>query len=320
MISNDIYQAAHLLYKDEVVAIPTETVYGLAANIYSEKAVKKVFELKNRPFTNPLIVHIGSKNQLDDLAEKVPEIAQKLIDRFWPGPLTLILRKKNKVPDFVTGGKETVAIRMPNHGKTLQLLNLLPFPIAAPSANPFGSISPTSPDHVAAYFEHTIPMILDGGICQNGLESTIIGFENEVPTLYRLGSITVEELEHEIGPIKFQNFEENKTIAPGMMNRHYAPDTLTIVSTNIAEALHLYKGKKIGLLLFSPNNNYKNVAHQEVLSVKADLKEAAANLYAALHRLDAQNLDVIVTEQFPLEQWGRAINDRLKRASHPVSK
>lgn len=319
MISKDIYQAAHFLFKDEVVAIPTETVYGLAANIYSEKAVKKVFELKNRPLVNPLIVHIGSKNQLDDLTENVPELAEKLINKFWPGSLTLVLKKKSKVPDFVTGGKETVAIRMPNHEKTLQLLNLISFPLAAPSANPFGSISPTSSHHVADYFDHSIPMILDGGICQNGIESTIIGFENELPVLYRLGSIAVEELEKEIGPISVKNFEENKTIAPGMMNRHYAPDTITIVSNNIAETITLYKGKKIGLLLFSSEIKNVDIAHQEVLSPRADLKEAAAHLYAALHRLDALNLDVIITEQFPGEQLGRAINDRLKRASHPIN-
>jgi L-threonylcarbamoyladenylate synthase len=266
-----------------------------------------------------LIVHIGSQNQLTDLAEKIPELAEKLMDKFWPGSLTLILKKKDKVPDYVTGGKQTVAIRMPNHEKTLQLLNLLPFPLAAPSANTFGSISPTSPSHVANYFDHSIPMILDGGICQNGLESTIIGFENELPVLYRLGSVTVEEIENEIGPITIKKIEGNKTIAPGMMNRHYAPNTITIVSTNIAETIHSYKGKKIGLLLFNTKNNNTNIAHQEILSPKADLKEAAANLYAALHRLDSLNLDVIIAEQFPAEEWGRAINDRLKRASHPVN-
>lgn len=319
MISKDLNQAAHFLNEAEVVAIPTETVYGLAANIYSEKAVKKVFELKNRPLINPLIVHIGSKKQLSDLAENVPVLAEKLINKFWPGSLTLVLKKKSKVPDYVTGGKETVAVRMPNHEQTLRLLNLLSFPLAAPSANPFGSISPTSPDHVAAYFEDSIPLILDGGICQNGLESTIIGFENEQPILYRLGAIALEEIEKEIGPVHIKKFEENTTIAPGMMKRHYAPDTRTIVSTDIAETIPLYKGKRIGLLLFKAKQNNPNIEHQEVLSEKADLKEAGANLYAALHRLDALNLDVIIAEQFPGEQLGRAINDRLKRASHPVN-
>lgn len=316
MISKDIYKAAHLLYKEEVIAIPTETVYGLAASIYSENAVRNIFELKNRPLVNPLIVHIGSKNQLHELTEKIPELAEKLIDKFWPGPLTLVLKKKEEVPYFVTGGKETVAIRMPNHEKTLQLLNLLPFPLAAPSANPFGAISPTSPKHVADYFNQSISLVLDGGICQNGLESTIIGFENETPVLYRLGAITIEEIENQIGPVKIINQEENITIAPGMMNKHYAPATLTVIASSITETINVYQGKRIGLLLFNAKNTDPNIAYQEVLSPKGDLKEAAANLYASMHRLDALNLEVIISEQFPDEHWGRAINDRLKRASN----
>lgn len=316
MISKDIYQAAHLLYQEEIVAIPTETVYGLAANIYSEKAIRKIFELKNRPLTNPLIVHIGSKNQLEELTDNIPELAEKLMGKFWPGSLTLVLNKKEKVPDFVTGGKETVAIRMPNHKKTLQLLNLLPFPLAAPSANPFGCISPSSASHVANYFDRRIPFIIDGGICENGLESTIIGFENDTPVLYRLGSITIEEIENEIGPIKIKKGGDNETTAPGMMNKHYAPETLTVVTSNISEAIYLHKGKRIGLLVFNQKNTDPDIIHQEVLSPKGDLKEAGANLYTSLHRLDAMNLEVIISEKFPEEQWGKTINDRLKRASH----
>lgn len=316
MISKDIYQAAHALYQEEIVAIPTETVYGLAANIYSEKAVRKIFELKNRPLSNPLIVHIGSKNQVEDLTDHIPILAEKLMDTFWPGSLTLVLKKKEKVPDFVTGGKDTVAIRIPQHEKTLQLLNLLPFPLAAPSANPFGSISPTSASHVVKYFDQRIPLIIDGGICQNGLESTIIGFEDDAPVLYRLGSITVEEIENEIGPIQIKKGTSNETIAPGMMNKHYAPTTLTVVTSNISETIHLHKGKRMGLLVFNQKSTNLDVAHQEVLSAKGDLKEAAANLYSSLHRLDAMNLEVIISEKFPEEKWGKTINDRLKRASH----
>ncbi len=316
MISKDIYEAAHLLYQEDIVAIPTETVYGLAANIYSEKAVRKIFELKNRPLTNPLIVHIGSKNQLEELTNNIPKLAEKLINKFWPGSLTLVLKKAEKIPDFVTGGKETVAIRMPNHDKTLQLLNLLPFPLAAPSANPFSSISPTSASHVAHYFGANIPLIIDGGVCQNGLESTIIGFENDIPILYRLGSITIEEIENEIGPVEIKNSEKNKTIAPGMMNKHYAPKTLTVITSNISETIYSYKNKRIGLLVFNTKNADPDITHQEILSPKGDLKEAAANLYNSLHHLDAMNLEVIICEKFPEKQWGRAINDRLKRASH----
>jgi len=317
MISQDIYQAAHLVQNDAIIAIPTETVYGLAGNIYSEKAIRSIFELKNRPLVNPLIVHIGATNQLEDLVIEVPELAKKLIAKFWPGSLTLVLPKKESVPDFVTGGKDTVALRMPDHEQTLKLLKLLPFPLAAPSANPFGSISPTSADHVANYFENDIPMILDGGNCQNGIESTIIGFENNVPVLYRLGAIAIEDIENEIGQINIKNFEENKPMAPGMMARHYAPKTLTVTTTEIANAIEFYKGKKLGFLLFKEAIDDKNIVHQEVLSIKGDLKEATSNLYAAMHRLDALNLDVIIAEKFPDNELGKSINDRLKRATAP---
>lgn len=314
MISKDIYQAAHLLNKDAIIAIPTETVYGLAGNIYSEKAVRSIFELKNRPLVNPLIVHIGSINQLENLVFEVPELAKKLIDKFWPGSLTLVLPKNESVPDFVTGGKDTVAVRMPNHAQTLKLLNLLPFPLAAPSANPFGSISPTSARHVADYFEDRIAMILDGGICECGIESTIIGFENGMPVLYRLGAIAIEAIEEEIGEIRVRNFEENQPMAPGMMLRHYAPKTLTITAVDIKDAVDFYKDKRIGVLLFGNRINDVNILHQEILSVKGDLKEAAFNLYAAMHRLDTMDLDVIIAEKFPDNYLGRAINDRLLRA------
>lgn len=315
MVSTDLYKAAQLLFEDEIVAIPTETVYGLAGNIYSEKAIRSIFELKNRPLVNPLIVHIGAINQLEGLTSEVPDLAKKLIDKFWPGSLTLVLEKKDTVPDFVTGGKKTVAIRMPNHPLTLKLLNLLPFPLAAPSANPFGAISPTSAEHVAHYFDNKIPMVLDGGMCQNGIESTIIGFENEKPILYRLGSLSVEEIENEIGPIAIKNFEEQNPSAPGMMARHYAPETQTIIASNLIDAINNNHNKRIGLLLFNSKVEDKNIVLQEVLSDKGNLKEAASNLYAALHRLDSLNLDVIIAELFPDNQLGRAINDRLKRAT-----
>ncbi|WP_319799858.1 L-threonylcarbamoyladenylate synthase [Flavobacterium sp. N1994] len=315
MISTDLYQAAQLLYHNQNVAIPTETVYGLAGNIYSEKAISNIFALKNRPLVNPLIVHIGSRDQVEDLTIDVSELAQKLMDKFWPGSLTLVLKKKETVPTIITGGKDTVAIRMPNHPLTLKLLQLLPFPLAAPSANPFGCISPTSASHVDHYFQEKLPMVLDGGSCQNGLESTIIGFENHQPILYRLGAIALEDIENEIGPIAIKNFEEQHPNAPGMMARHYAPNTKTIMTSNVKEVLHLHQGKRIGLLLFDTKITDEKIVHQEILSEQGNLKEAAANLYAALHRLDALPLDVILVERFPDNQLGRAINDRLKRAA-----
>lgn len=315
MISKDIYQAAHLVQNDAVIAIPTETVYGLAGNIFSEKAIRSIFNLKKRPLSNPLIVHIGNTNQLEDLVTEVPVLARKLMDKFWPGPLTLVLPKKDIVPDFVTGGKDTVAVRIPNHKQTLKLLNLLSFPLAAPSANPFGSISPTEASHVAEYFGASIPLILEGGICQKGIESTIIGFEDDIPVLYRLGSIALEDIENEIGPINIKNFEEHKPMAPGMMTKHYAPKTPTIAIHDISDAINFYRGKKIGLLLFNKTIDSENIKHQEVLSFNSDLAEAASNLYAAMHRLDRLNLDIIIAEKFPENQLGRSINDRLKRAT-----
>jgi len=320
MISNDIDQAAHLLGADEIVAIPTETVYGLAANIYSEKAIQAVFDLKKRPLVNPLIVHIGSKDQVNDIVQDVPEMASQLMDKFWPGPLTLVMRKKNSVPNTITGGKDTVAVRMPDHPLTLKLLNALSFPLAAPSANPFGSISPTTALHVDQYFKDDLPMVLDGGACRNGLESTIIGFEHGQPVLYRLGAIALEEIENEIGPVIVKNFEELHPNAPGMMARHYAPKTLTIVTKNIAAALHDYRDKRTALLLFTSKIDSANEVHQEVLSVNGNLKEAASKLYAAMHRLDAMNFEVLLAEQFPDTELGRAINDRLKRASKSINK
>ncbi len=178
IISTDLSKAVELLNNEELVAIPTETVYGLAGNIFSEKAVKAIFETKERPFFNPLIVHIPNIDYLETIVEAVPEKAKLLAEAFWPGPITLVLKKKSIIPDLITGGKDTVAVRIPNHPLTLDLLSKLVFPLAAPSANPFNRISPTKAEHVESYFKDKIKMVLDGGACKSGIESTIIGFEN----------------------------------------------------------------------------------------------------------------------------------------------
>lgn len=314
-ISTDLLQAKNILEKEGLVAIPTETVYGLAGNIYSHKAIDNIFKTKNRPSNNPLIVHIDSYEKLADLVEEIPENAKKLAEVFWPGPLTLVLKKKKSVPYTITAGKETVAVRVPNHQLTLDLLKQLEFPLAAPSANPFGSISPTSAQHVVDYFKDTLEMVLDGGNCKNGIESTIIGFENEVPILYRLGSISVEEIESVVGPLKILNKNNDSPIAPGMLSRHYAPKTKTIISENIKEELKKYPNLKIGLLLFNEDINTSENIVKEILTNNKDLKEAAANLYAAMHRLDQKNLDLIIAEKFPNKSLGKSINDRLKRAT-----
>lgn len=314
-ISTDIFEAKKILEKEDLVVIPTETVYGLAGNIYSIKAIDSIFKTKNRPTNNPLIVHIDSYEKIADLVEEIPEKAKKLAEVFWPGSLTLVLKKKKSVPYTITAGKETVAVRIPNHQLTLELLKKLDFPLAAPSANPFGSISPTSAQHVVDYFKDTLEMVLDGGDCVNGIESTIIGFENENPILYRLGSLSVEEIESIIGPIKIMNENNSSPMAPGMLSRHYAPKTKTIVSENIKEELKKHKNLKIGLLLFKDDiDSCENIV-KEILTNKKDLKEAATNLYAAMHRLDRKNLDLIIAEKFPNNSLGKSINDRLNRAT-----
>jgi L-threonylcarbamoyladenylate synthase len=315
LLSTDINKAVQILSHDDLVAIPTETVYGLAGNIYSEKAIKKIFELKKRPLYNPLIVHVSSLQQLDELVDDIPEKAKILADTFWPGPLTMVLKKKEIVPDSVTAGKSTVAVRIPNHPVTLQLLQSLDFPLAAPSANLFGLISPTNAEHVAEYFKDDLPMILDGGNCQNGIESTIIGFENNEAVLYRLGSLSIEDIENAIGTIKIKNNKEKNPDAPGMLSKHYAPTTPTFLTEDITSFIQKNKDKKIGLLLFNHPINSDMVQHQEILSKDGDLKEAAANLYAALHRLDKMNLDIIIAQVFPDLGLGKSINDRLTRAT-----
>ena len=315
LISKDITRAVDILNQEELVAIPTETVYGLAGNIYSEKAIKAIFEMKKRPFFNPLIVHIHSIVQLEDLVQEVPEKARILANKFWPGSLTMVLKKKITVPDLITAGKDSVAVRIPDHPVALELLKSLDFPLAAPSANPFGCISPTNAIHVADYFQNILPMVLEGGNCRNGIESTIIGFENGEPVLYRLGSISLESIENVIGKIQVKNKEEVAPNAPGMLSRHYAPSTTTYLENDVRNFIKQFPNQRIGLLTFKDKIENASVVYQEVLSEKGDLKEATSNLYAALHRLDKMNLDLIVTEKFPDFELGKSINDRLERAT-----
>jgi L-threonylcarbamoyladenylate synthase len=229
--------------------------------------------------------------------------------------LTLVLKKNNKVPDLITAGKDSVAIRIPNHPVTLALLKQLSFPLAAPSANPFGCISPTKAIHVEEYFGDKLQMVLEGGDCKNGIESTIIGFEGDEPILYRLGAIALEDIESVIGLVKIKNKEEHTPDAPGMLSKHYAPATTTVLEKNIEQSIKSFQGKKIGLLLFSQKINSQHVFHQEILSNNNDLEEAAANLYTAMHNLDKLHLDIIIAERFPDIGLGKSINDRLERAT-----
>ena len=314
IISKDIQKAVQLLTNEQLVAIPTETVYGLAGNIFSEKAIKSIFSTKKRPFFNPLIVHIPSIDSLDEIVIHVPEKAKLLATAFWPGSMTLVLKKSDKIPDIITAGKDTVAVRVPNHPVTLELLKQLPFPLAAPSANPFGSISPTKPEHVERYFKNDIQQVLDGGSCTNGIESTIIGFENDKPIIYRLGALALEDIEAVVGQITIKNKKEESPDAPGMLARHYAPSTRTFLVDNIANEVEKHQGKKIGVLPFKSSLNDGSLT-EIILSKNGSMQEAASKLYNSLHELDSLNLDVIIAERFPDNGLGKSINDRLQRAT-----
>ncbi|PQJ75631.1 L-threonylcarbamoyladenylate synthase [Polaribacter gangjinensis] len=315
LISKDIQKAITILTNEDLVAIPTETVYGLAGNIFSEKAVKKIFSTKKRPHFNPLIVHIASIDALKKVVSYIPEKAQLLAETFWPGSLTLVLKKNPTIPDLITAGKDTVAVRVPNHPLTLELLQQLSFPLAAPSANPFNSISPTKPEHVAQYFENEIELILDGGPCKNGIESTIIGFENDEPILYRLGAISIETIEKVIGKVHIKNNKEENPEAPGMLLKHYAPKTLTVLTSDIEKEIKKFEGKKIGILSFNSTHKSDTIFHEIILSPSGNLEAAATNLYDALHELDALQLDVIIAEKLPEIGLGVSVNDRLQRAA-----
>lgn len=315
IISKDINKAIELLCNEDLVAIPTETVYGLAGNIFSEKAIKKIFSTKKRPFFNPLIVHIPSIDSLESVVSYVPEKAKILANAFWPGSLTLVLKKHPSIPDLITAGKETVAVRVPNHPLTLDLLRRLPFPLAAPSANPFNNISPTKAIHVEQYFKDEIQLILDGGSCKNGIESTIIGFENDEPIVYRLGALSIEKIEKVIGKVAIKNQKEQNPEASGMLQKHYSPKTFTVLTSDINKEIKKYQGNKIGLLSFS--NSFKNndSFHEIILSKDGNLEEAATNLYDSLHELDTFDLDVIIAEKLPEIGLGNSVNDRLQRAA-----
>lgn len=314
-VTTDIAKAADLLIADQVVAIPTETVYGLAGNIYSSLAIQKIFEIKKRPKFNPLIVHVSSIAQAIKITKEFPEKAKILAENFWPGPLTLVLDKNPMIPDLVSAGKQSVAIRIPNHPTTLSLLEKLPFPLAAPSANPFNRISPTKAKHVADYFDSEIPLILDGGNCQRGIESTIIGFEKEAPVVYRLGSLALEEIENLVGEVRIKNQADNSPSAPGMLKKHYAPKTKSILVEDAEKALEHITNEHVGIITFDRSIRSDKVKHQIVLSETGDFREAAANLYDALHIMDEMELDLIIAEQAPNQDLGKSINDRLSRAT-----
>ncbi|WP_207491466.1 L-threonylcarbamoyladenylate synthase [Aridibaculum aurantiacum] len=310
-----IDEAVQLLQMDEVVAIPTETVYGLAANIFSEAAIKKIFEKKGRPLTNPLIVHIPSVDALETLAQNIPPLAYKLAEKFWPGPLTLVLEKRPEILDIITAGGPTVAVRIPNHPVSLELLRKLPFPVAAPSANPSNYLSPTSAEQVKQAFGAARPYILDGGRCKRGIESTVVAVKEDGVHLYRFGAISKEEIEAVIGePVIVANSEKTIAASPGMMKKHYSPRSRLILTNDVVATVEELDGR-IGVLSFANEYQHEKIHQQLVLSGTGDMAEAAHNLFSYLYDLDTLELDVIVAELLPEEGLGRSVNDRLRRGA-----
>lgn len=316
MLATDsaILSAARILRQGGIVAFPTETVYGLGARIHEPQAVARVFEVKGRPRFDPLIVHISRASDLHSVAWS-NDLANRLADVFWPGPLTLVLPKKESVPDIVSAGLSTVAVRIPDNDVALRMIDLAGHPVAAPSANPFGRISPTAASHVEQNMGLAVDMILDGGPCRIGLESTILAIDRENrPTLLRHGGIPVRDIEKIIGPVFLPKSGDTVVRVPGMLPGHYAPRT-PIQILKDRRLAPIENDERIGLLaLTRPEGNfgYRTV---EALSRAGDLREASANLFAAMHRLDAAGLDLIHCEPVPESGLGTAIMDRLRRAA-----
>lgn len=313
-IGKDIQKAKDFLEKDELVAIPTETVYGLAANALNPIAVAKIFEAKERPTFDPLIVHTHSLQEVYKFVTNIHPALLKLAEAFWPGPLTLLLPKKEIIPSLVTSGLDRVGVRVPNHYLTLDLLSQLNFPLAAPSANPFGYISPTTAMHVEKQLGTKIPYILDGGSCEVGLESTIVGEENGEIIIYRLGGLSVDEIETIVGKVSVQLNQSSNPKAPGQLKSHYAPKKPVYIG-NLNESQKQYSDQKIGAIVFGNDIKLSESILIKNLSSTKNYQEASANLFSFLRELDEADVDVIITALLPETGLGLAINDRLRRAS-----
>ncbi len=315
-LGKNIDLASTLLMRGDLVAIPTETVYGLAANALNEMAVLSIFEVKARPFFDPLIIHVHSIEALSQYAELHDVRLVLLANTFWPGPLTLLLPKKNAIPNVVTSGLEQVAVRIPNHLLTLELLKKLGVPLAAPSANPFGYISPTEAKHVIKQLGNKLAYVLDGGSCDVGLESTIVGVEDGELCVFRLGGLAIEEIEKIVGRVQLRLNNSSNPKAPGQLKSHYAPKKPVLIG-NINQLIKENTTKKIDIICFGEKEYTGNELTIFNLSPTENLKEAAINLFAFLRLGDESDADLIIAELLPEIGLGRAINDRLKRASAP---
>lgn len=303
-----IEHAGQLLQAGKLVVIPTETVYGLGANALDVAAVEKIFAAKGRPSTDPLIVHVADRSHVHDLVERVSEAAEQLMSAFWPGPLTLIMTKSDRVPPQVTAGRDTVAVRMPDHELALAVIQAAGVPVAAPSANKFGRVSPTTPAHVAAELEGSYDLLVDGGTCTHGVESTILDTTSTPPRLLRPGSITVEQLESVVGPIETVQQVVSKDIAatsPGQLIGHYSPRTRVVVVDLDPVAL-ANAAAQVGAALQGVH----------VLALPSDPTKAAQRLYSTLRHADGTNSDLIVAPRYENSGVGRAVNDRLFRSAH----
>jgi len=313
-LSRTVKHGGDILRRGGLVVFPTETVYGIGADAMNPDAVRRIFTVKNRPLHDPLIVHVAEKNQLEILADTVTDTARVLIDRFWPGPLTLVLPKTAAVPDIVTAGNKTVAVRMPGHKLALDVIRQAGTPVAAPSANLFGRTSPTNAEHVRRQLNGMYDLLIDGGACRVGLESTVLSLTGTVPKILRPGGITRDELEAAIGKVLSPEDSPQKSFeSPGLLSSHYAPRTPLFIHSKIPD--QYLDDDKIGFLMFHPFQD-PPAGPVEVLSHQGELKEAAMNLYAAIRKLDGMNLKMIISHPFPGRDIGEAINDRLRKAAH----
>lgn len=314
---DSIRLAGSIIRQGGLVAFPTETVYGLGCDALNPDAVARVFEAKQRPSFDPLIVHIADRSMLEAVVESVSPTASRLMDAFWPGPLTLVLPKRAHVPDLVTAGLPTVAVRMPSHPMAQALIREAGVPIAAPSANPFGYVSPTCAQHVVDGLGGRVDVILDGGPCLLGVESTIVAMTGTWPELLRPGSVTLFEIRNVIGPATYTPATQNVAV-PGQLPRHYATRTpMTILAApGVRPVVHA--PERAGLLAMSqPNHRDDQICAMEILSASGDLREAARHLFAALRRLDERGLDRIYAEPCAESGIGLAIMDRLRRCATP---
>lgn len=306
--------AAGVIKEGGLVSFPTETVYGLGADGLNPIASAKIFEAKSRPSFNPLILHIAEKGVLDKITEWKNPNVEKLISKFWPGPLTLVLKKKEIVPEIVTAGNPTVAVRMPNHKVALELIKLAGTPIAAPSANRFGQLSPTDAQHVLKQLKNRVDVILNGGQCSVGVESTILEITDDNIYLLRHGGLILEEIEAVVGRVISKPHNTANPNSPGQLASHYSPSIpLKFMSE---ETINESKGKKTGAIFFKEKRTHQRFSSEKILSSNGNLREAAANLFSYLHELEKENLDVILIEPVEETGLGRAIMDRLKKASY----